>query len=334
MPSLLDVRLGQNPVVERLLYGHKTEGLIGQELFPVFPFSWDSGTVPIMSPENSRVWDTACADGADVPVGELRLSRAVINKTRHRFATKITDGMLDQWSISGVSPEQWAAQNSMDVINRRYELDCSLVACNAASYNAALSLNLAALWANVATTLLTTHIFPAMLAVRNRIGRRPNLFWCDYATWQAIQLNTQVATQAAYMRGIIAPVAGGLAPEMVSTEAFANLIGVKRVIVSEAMFGSDATPIVYGDPWSNGAGVALASGCAGLVYEAPTGMMEPSFGYTFRTPGYPQAKMPYRDEKSESTYYEVKDIRGPQIVPPTTGATRTDSGFLWIRTIV
>jgi len=283
-----------------------------------------------MSPENLRVWDTACADGADVPVGDLRLSRATINKTRHRFATKLTDGMLDQWNISGISPEQWAAQNSMDVINRRYELDCSLIACNAASYAAGLSLNLAAAWALVATPILT-NVFTAMNAVRAVIGKKPNTFWCDFATWTWIQQNTQVATQAALIRGFPATV---LEPVLVTQEAFAALIGVKRVLVSEAMFGSDATPIVFGDPWGNGAGVAVASGCAGLAYIPQTAMMEPSFGYTFRSTGYPQVKLPYREERSESTFYEVKDIRGPQIVPPTTGAVATGSGYLWIRTIV
>jgi len=283
-----------------------------------------------MSPENMRVWDTACADGADVAVGDLQLSRAVINKTRHRFATKLTDGTLDQWSISGISPEQWAAQNSMDVINRRFELDCSLIACNAASYAAGLSLNLAAAWALVATPILT-NIFTGVTAVENVIGETPNLFWCDKRTWRWIQQNTQVATQAALIRGFPATV---LEPALVTQQAFATLIGVSKVVISGARFGSDATPIVFGDPWGNGAGVAVASGCAGLAYIPETAMMEPSFGYTFRSTGYPQVKLPYREERSESTLYEVKDIRGPQIVPPTTGAVATGSGYLWIRTIV
>ena len=330
MPSLLDVRLGQNPVVERLLYGYKTKGLIGQELFPTFPFSWDSGTVPIMSPENMRVWDTAVADGADVPVGEIRLSRAVINMTRHRFATPLTDGTLDQWMFP-LPPEQMAAQNSMDIINRRYELDCSVIACNAASYAGGLSLNLVAAWANIATPILT-NVFTGMNAVENVIGESPNLFWCDKRTWRWIQQNTQVATQAAIIRGAPGQV---LEPVLVTQEAFASLIGVSKVVISGVRFGSDATPIVFGDPWGNGTGVALASGCAGLAY-IPTGgaIMEPAFGYTFRAPGYPKAKMPYRIETKETTLYEVKDRRGPQIVPPTTGAVATGSGFLWIRTIV
>ncbi len=328
MPSLFDVRVGQNPVVERLLVGYQTAGVIGPEIFTPYPFAFTGGSFPIFSAENARVWDTAVADGADTPTGDIRLSRAAVTMQFHKFQTPLTDEQTAEWLIQGISPNEVAAKNSMDVVNRRYEVDCSLVACNAASYAAGLSINLAAAWANVATPILT-NIFTGVNAVRAVIGKTPNVFWCDYATWTAIQLNTQVATQAAVLRGAPGQV---LAPVMVTREAFAALIGVGKVLISEVMNGTDATPVTFGDPWANGAGVAIGSGCAGLAYVPATGFFEVPFGYTFRAPGYPQVMNPYRNENRDVTYHKVKDKRGVQIVPPATGAIASGSGYVFIRT--
>ena len=332
MPSSLDVRLGINPVVQNLIFGYKTEGFIGLELFPQFPFAYDGGTVPLMSTANMKAFDTAYADGAMVNIGELRMSRAAIAMHRRNWTTPVTDGMLDQWMFPNLDPETWAAQQSMDVILRGHEAECATVGISAASYNnvVPLTLNLAAAWVNPATTMLTTHIFPASTAVRGLIGKKPNLFWCDDLTWANIQLNTQVAVQAGLMRGITSGVA--LAPELITPQSFAALIGVSKVVIAEAMIRDD-TDVFFYNPWAGTP--AAQTGCAGLAYiPSGTALFEPAFGYTFRSPGNPAPKIGYRVETHHSTLYEVNDHLGAQIVPPTLGATRTNSGFLWTRTIV
>ncbi|HUV86954.1 MAG TPA: hypothetical protein VMX79_07550 [bacterium] len=332
MPSLLDVRLGINPVVQNLIYGYKAEGYIGLDLFTQFPFAYDGGTVPLMDPANMRAFETSYADGAMVNIGELRMSRATIAMHYRNWTTPVTDAMYEQWMFPNLDPATWAAQQSMDVILRGHEVECALVGISAASYNnvVPLTLNLAAAWANPATTMLTTHIFPASNAVKNLIGRKPNVFWCDDVTWQNIQLNTEVRTQAALIRGIAT--ATPLAPELITKEAFAVLIGASKVLVAEGLIRNDANTAFY-NPWAGTP--AAQTGCAGLAY-VPSGgkLFEPSFGYTFRAPGNPAPKNAYRLETHHSTLYEVNDHLGAQIVPPTTGATRTNSGFLWTRTVV
>jgi hypothetical protein len=333
MPSLTDIRLGINPVVQGLLYGHKTPKTIGLDVFPQFPFAYSGGTVPIMDPANMRAFRTAYADGALVNVGELRLSRATITMHQRNWTTPVTDIMVDEWMFPNLAPATWAAQQSMDVIYRNHEVECAAIAIAAASYNnvVPLTLNLAAAWAAPATTMLTTHVFPAMNAVENLIGQRPNLFWCDHLTWQAIQANTQVQTQASLV--VYGDKSGtAVVPELVTKAAFATLAGVDRVVVSGGMVRNDTNTAFY-DPWAGAPGAQ--TGCAGVCYVPTAGaIMEPAFGYTFRPPGYPQPKQGYRREEYHSTWYEVNDKLGPQIVPPDTGVTRTDSGFLWTRTIV
>ena len=322
MPSLVDVRLGINPVVQNLIYAHKNADLIGLELFPQFPFAYDGGTVPIMSPENNRSYNTEYADGAMVNIGQLQVSRATITMHRHNWTTPVTDGLLEEWMFPNLAPEVWAAQNSMDVILRAHEVHCAAIAMAAVNYNAACTLALAAAWAGVGAGIIA-NVFAAKNTVAGLIGKKPNVFWCGEDVWQAIQSNTGIQTQAALAKGHT----GGatLAPELVTKEAVAAIFGVDKVVVGGYLVGSDALPVVYTYLWADTAGLAYIP--------KGTSLMEPAFGYTFRPPGYPKPKMGYRMETHHSTLYEVNDRLGPQIVPPRTAATRTDSGFVFTNCI-
>ncbi len=322
MPSLVDVRLGINPVVQNLIYAHKTDGLIGLELFPQFPFAYDGGTVPIMSPENNRSYNTEYADGAMVNIGQLEVSRATITMHRHNWTTPVTDGLLEEWMFPNLVPEVWAAQNSMDVILRAHEVHCAAVAMAAANYNAACTLAVGAAWAGAGFGIIA-QIFTAVNVIAGLIGRKPNVFWCGEDVWQAIQSNTGIQTQAALLKGFTA--GATVAPELVTKEAVAAIFGVSKVIVGGFLVGTDVIPVTYTYLWADTAGLAYIP--------VGTALMEPSFGYTFRPPGYPKPKMGYRLETHHSTLYEVNDRLGVQIVPPRTAATRTDSGYVFTNCI-
>ena len=325
MPSPLEVRFGENPVLEGIIYGYRNKAYIGGELFPNFPMKYDGGTVPLIGgKEQMRRHNVNWAPGAGPNYFGFEVSQVTLTKPYQRANVKITKQMTEQWLASGMSPETIAYEMAAEVIAHELECAQAAIAMAAATYVAGQSQNAGAAWAAAGYGLLA-QIATQRQVVALACGKDPNIFWCGRDVWEGgIKSNTGVQVAAAIARyGVQAGTAA--APEMVTTETFAALIGVERVIVGSGKVASDATPPVVTYIWADTAGLAYVPPSNRVLLEAP-------FGFTFRGTGYPTEKNWWSDE-FQSTIYDVTDNAGPQIIPSTALVTTTESGYLWTNCI-
>jgi hypothetical protein len=326
MPSPTEARFGVNPILEGIIYGYKNDEFIGGEIFPNFPMKWDAGTVPLIGGKESMRRHTATwAPGAGPNYYGFGVTQLAITKNYQRANVKIPKQLEEQWGASGMAPATYAYQMAAEIITHELECAQAAVAMAAASYAAGQSQNAGAAWAAAGYGLL------AQIATQKQVmalacGKEPNVFWCGRDVWEGgIKSNTGVQVAATLAK--FGPGGGGAAaaPEMVTKETFAALIGVDKVIVGSGKVASDATPPVVAYIWAD---------TAGLAYVPPSTrvLLEPPFGFTFRGDGYPRETNWWSNEY-QSTIYDVIDNAGAQIIPTAAGGTTTESGYLWTNCI-
>ena len=321
MPSPLEARFNQNPVLEGVVYGYRNPDRIGMELFPNFPMKWDGGTVPLIGgKEQMRRHTVTWAPGAGPNYFGFGVSQVTVTKAYQRANVKLPKQTIEQWLLAGISPETIAYELAAEIMSHELECAQAAIAMNAATYAAGLSQNAAAAWLAPAYGLLA-QIATQRQAMALACGHDPNIFWCGRDVWESgIKSNTGVQVAAALAR--YGNQAGTAAtPEMVTKEVFAALIGVERVIVGSGKVASDATPPVITYIWADTAGLAYVPPSNRFLLEAP-------LGFTFRGTDYPQETNWWSNEY-QSTIWDVIDNAGPQIIPSTALVLTTESGYLW-----
>lgn len=324
MPSPTEARLNVNPVLEDIIYGYRNNDFIGDQLFPWFPMKWDAQTVPLIGgKEMMRRHNTAWGPGAGPNYFGFDLSQLVVTKDYNRANVKITEQLEEQWMARGVSPEAMAYEMAADILAHERECTQAAIAMAAGTYAAGQSQNAGAAWAAAGYGLLA-QIATQRQVVALACGKDPNVFWCGRDVWEAgIKANTGVQVAAAIVRGVTSGAA--LAPELVTRETFAALIGVERVIVGSGKVASDATPPVVTYIWADTAGLAYVPPSNRVLFEAP-------FGFTFRGLNYPKSNSWWSNE-FRSTIYDCVDNIGAQIIPSTALVATTESGYLWTNCI-
>lgn len=151
--------------------------------------------------------------------------------------------------------------------------------------------------------------------IRSKIGLRPNVFWCGAKAWSAIMGNTKVLDRMAF-----APAA--ISASRVTMEAFAQAIGVEKVLVGGAVYSPDGSTL--GDIWGDAAGIAF-------VEQAPSEVESPTFGFlaieqfqvgSDQTYGYVRSW----EENPFVTHYAYVELYKPWIALNT-------AGYLWLDTV-
>jgi len=136
-------------------------------------------------------------------------------------------------------------------------------------------------------------------AVRIKIGKRPNTVAVGAAVWAKLRQHPKIIDRIKWTGSDSAT------PEMV-----ANLFGVKRLLVGDAIYDNGGT---FSDVWGKFAVVSYTE--LGPLRELGV----PSFGYTYRLNGYPLVEEPYRERNVKSWIYPVTDEVSPVIAGNTAG---------------
>jgi hypothetical protein len=90
----------------------------------------------------------------------------------------------------------------------------------------------------------------------------------------------------------------------------AAIFDVERVIVGKAVVSDDKGAMT--DVWGNNTVLAY-------VPTTPSGMEEPSYGYTYTMEGHPLVEQPYYDNNAKSWIYPVTYERAAVIAGVTSG---------------
>ena len=149
--------------------------------------------------------------------------------------------------------------------------------------------------------------------VRRQCGRKPNKALISADVWDVISDNASVINRQIYTSS-----------EPVSTEWFANMVGIDEVIVPEAIENTAAQGLTY-------SGSDIISDTIGIFYSEPTpSKMRPSAGYTFSWTEFDEVRADlattgaaaikqFRDEALEADRFRAKSYYDFGVVAASCG---------------
>lgn len=279
MSRLSDLRLDIDPVQTRLAVGFNPAGFIGHKVLPIYPFPGQSFKV--------KVFDKAAMvlpAGTRFPTGAERPQRV-------SFSYSYATGEIERYGLeSQLDVEEVAAAGvaGINVVTRARATAQFGVELFREQQAATLVQTAANFGTNTDTAADTWDTFTndvsdadplvdirdAKDGIMATTGRKPNVAWCSYELWQAIQLNTFISAR---LPTLLAST-GGADPSAIRqdiTEAqFARLIGVEEFYVGSVRYAASADATTTSALWDDDS--------FGLAYRNPnpSEMEEPSFGYT------------------------------------------------------
>ena len=202
------------------------------------------------------------------------------------------DGLFDE--------QAKAIKRVKNAIELEREVSAANLAQNPANYDASSKLMLAAADQWSATTGKPVDVIEAAKdAVRKNIGLKPNTLVMGPVVYQALKYHPQIQS-----------LLGCTSDKVITVEMMTSFLNIPNIIVGEGAYATDRKDS-FGDIWGNN--VILAYVPAG------EGDAEvPSYGYTFRKDGMPQADT-YDKEGGKIQYCRYTDIYKQVMVGPEAG---------------
>lgn len=287
-----------DPILTTVAQGYKNGDMVGMELFPYVPVSQRGGKILQFGREAFRLYSTARAPGANTKRIQYGYAGAPFALEQHALEAVVPFENMDEAStIPGVDLAGGSITLVQDVIALRLEKAQADLATNAASYAASNKVTLAGTsqWSDyTGTSDPTKDIETGKEAVRQKIGKRPNVAIIGPAVAKALKNHPAIIDRIKYT-----------GRDVVTTELLASLWGMKKVLVGEAVYDTDAG--VQTDVW----GKFVVLGYTDTAGIADKG--RPSYGYTYRLGGYPIVEQMYTDRNAKSHVYPVTDEVSPVI---------------------
>lgn len=269
MGRLEDLRV-IDPVLTSIARGYVNAAYVAEALFPIVNVDKEAGKVPQFGKEAFKVYSTE------------RALRAKSNRINPEGIT-LLDFTMDEHDLEypvdrreaeeSIFAEQEHATNVVvSGIQLRRERIAALLAQTAGSFPSGNRIGLSG-------STQFTHadsdpisvIETAKEAIRSKIGIYPNTCVIGALAWKVVKHHADLIERIKYSQ-----------KAMLTTELFAELFEIKRVVVGAARYSDDSD--VFHDLW--GDNIILA-----YVPETETekrSKYEPSFGYTFRRTGKPE----------------------------------------------
>lgn len=301
MPNSLRQHRVIDPVLTTIIAGFVMPELIGEVILPPVPHDREGGTIQQFGKEAFQAYNTTRAPRS-------RVARVDYETAEIEFAMKersvemATDRRESEESAGmAIQAEKAAAIQCQSIIRLDHERDVAALVTSTGSYAAGNTTSLTSgnRWSAPETSDPVADIEAGKEAVRQKIGVRPNLLVLGAASYKALKNHPKLLDRIKYsQKGIL------------TTELLASIFDVKQVVVGEAIT-SDAKG-VFSDIWGK---------FASLHYVAPfttAGLGTPSWGYTLRKKGRPNASK-YFDDAVKSDVVQVEDIYATKVLAPGAG---------------
>lgn len=262
-----------DPVLTELLRGYSNAELIGHNLFPIVGnLNKETGKIPTFGKEAFMSFNTERAMRANsnkMPV-EAR-STVDFTMTEHDATypvdyREIEEDMLDT--------EAYAAYRAQSAIMLRHELACAELAQNDSLYpsGSKITLTSSGQFTHADSDPFAT-VSTAVEAVRGKIAKRPNVGVMGASVFKTLQNHPKVLERLKYSQlGVV------------TLDLLKALFNIPNLFVGDAVKASDAS--VLSDIWSDNFILAYVPEMKSNVSRS---IYEPSFGYTLRKKGMPQA---------------------------------------------
>ncbi len=295
-----------DPILTNVAQGYQNSELIGLNLFPPVPVQVSGGQILEFGREAFRLYNARRSPGGvtkRIQFGYLGRHFALLQDSLEGQVPR--EYMRDAKVVPGIDLGARAVNMTMKALKLRLEYDQAQLALNAANYDATHKVALAggSKW-SASTGMPLTDIDAGREAIRAAVGIYPNVLVLSAQAFNAAKNNQNVINRFQY-NGSVNVDATQITPAML-----AGLFNVDKVIVGKAITFDDAN--VSTDIWGNNAVLAY-------VPSAPSGMEEPSYGYTYTMEGNPLVEPTYWDASTKSWIYPVNYERAPVLSGITSG---------------
>ncbi len=292
-----------DPVLTEIAQGYRHAEHVGQVLFPQVPVQLSGGQVLEFGRESFKLYQVRRAPGAAtkrIQFGFLGKSFALVQDSLEAQVPR--EYQRDASRAPGVDLAQRSVSGALRALSLTLEYDQAALATNASNYdsNHKVALSGTDKWSDGSSNP-SSDIDTGREAVRSSIGIYPNTLLLSAQAFSVIKSHPQIVDRFKYT-----------SRESVTPEMLAALWDLQKVVVGKAVAFNDAGADI--DIWGNN---------AILTYTPmqPSGMEDPSFGYTYTMQGHPLVEKPYYENNAKSWIYPVTFER----VPVLTGIL---SGYL------
>lgn len=302
MPNNLRQHRVVDPVLTTVVQGYTLAELIGMQVFPVVTVTKEGGKIQLFGKEAFQDYDTARAPRARVQRADFETGSTSYLLEEHSIEVA-TDKREGEETADLIRADMTAAKMAQRIILLKHERLAAALATNTASYEGGNSTTpgAAAKWSADTSTPIAD-IEAAKETVRSKIGIYPNTLVIGPQVYKALKIHASVLERIKYSeRGVV------------TADIIAQIVDVDRVIVGKAVGASDTG--TFSDLWGKNAVLAY------ITPESNPGEGTPSFGYTFRKMGRPNAST-YYDASVKSDVAQVEDIFQCRVLAP-------GGGYLW-----
>jgi len=293
-----------DPILSTVAQGYQNADMVGLSLFPYVPVGQRGGKIITFGKEDFALYSTARAPGANTKRIQYGYSGSSFALESHSLEGLVPfEIMQEAEAVPGIDLARGAVIKTQNVISLRLEYAQAVLATTAANYPAGNKVTLSgtAQWSDLTSGVSdpVNDIETAKEAIRAKIGKRPNIVEMGAAVFAKLRQHPKIIDRIKYT-----------GRDSATPELLAQLFGVKRVVVGDAVYDNGGT---FADVW--GKYVVVAYTETGSLAE----MGSPSFGYTYRLNGYPLVEQPYQDRNQKSWVYPVTDEVSPVIAGSTAG---------------
>lgn len=293
-----------DPILTTVAQGYQNAEFIGMNLFPSVPVGQRGGKIITFGKEDFALYNTARAPGANTKRIQYGYSGSPFALESHSLEGLVPFELMQEAdAVPGIDLGRGAVLKVQNIVGLRLEYAQAQLSTTAANYPVGNKITLSGTgqWSDQTTGVSdpVKDIETAKEAVRGKIGKRPNTVAMGAAVWAQLRTHPKIIDRIKYT-----------GRDSATPELVANLFGVKRVLIGDAIYDNNGT---FADVWGKSVVVAYTE----MASVAELGV--PSFGYTYRLGGYPLVEQPYQDRNAKSWIYPITDEVSPVIAGSTAG---------------
>ncbi len=290
-----------DPVLTEIAQGYRHAEHVGHALFPRVPVWVSGGQVLEFGRESFKLYQARRAPGSAtkrIQFGYLGKSFALVQDALEGQVPR--EYLRDAARVPGVDLSRRSVNGVLRALSLTLENDQAQLATNAANYDADHKVTLSGTdqWSDGSSDPVAT-IDTGKEAIRSSVGIYPNTLLLSARAFNALKEHPKVLERFKYTSR------DSITPEMI-----AALWDLEKVTVGKAVAFDDAGGVI--DIWGNNAILAY-------VPTTPSGMEDPSFGYTYTMQNYPLVEKPYYENNAKSWVYPVTYERLPVLTGILSG---------------
>ncbi|HHJ80339.1 MAG TPA: hypothetical protein ENJ65_01750 [Candidatus Tenderia electrophaga] len=298
-----------DPILSNVVQGYKHPEHIGMALFPRVPVNVAGGKIIEFDKKAFQLYSTLRAPGTVTKRVQFGYEGKPFALENHALEAPVPrEHQRDAIVVPGIDLATRAINGVMRVESLALENQQAGMARNAANYDANHQNTLAGTdqWSDYANSNPIKDVDDAKEAIRSSTGVYPNVMELSAKVFKVLKEHPSILDKIKYtQRGVV------------TAEILASVFDIAKVVIGKAIGFDDAGTTI--DVW--GKDVVLA-----YVPANPSGMEEPSYGYTYTMEGNPAVEQPYYEQQSKSWIYGTSYERAPVI-------SGIASGFLIVNAV-